>query len=88
MKNKKERSLLNRFLNATCFLSMLASCLYMIFLGFNLFVVGVIVGALIISSIPLLIAGESALGILTGTPEALIDGAVAIFDGFASLFDF
>lgn len=88
MKNKKERSILNRFLNATCFLTMLASCLYIIFLGFNVFLVGVIVGALIILSIPLLIGGESALDILTGTLEAVIDGAVAIFDGLASLFDF
>ncbi len=46
------------------------------------------VGSLIISSIPLLIAGDSALDILTGTLEAVIDGAVAIFDGLASLFDF
>ena len=78
MKNKKRKILTEPFFKRYMLLSMLASCLYMIFLGFNLFVVGVIVGALIISSIPLLIAGESALGILTGTPEALIDGAVAI----------
>ena len=84
---KKKRSLLNRILNATCFLSILVSYLYLIFLGFNLFASGIIVGAIIITSIPVVMAGEGTFDILSGILEAVVDGALAVIEGIASIFN-
>ena len=58
------------------------------FLGFNLFASGIIVGAIMITSIPVVMTGEGTLDILSGILEAVVDGALAFVEGVASIFNF
>lgn len=84
---RRSRSKRIKLLNCLCSLVILGSVMAAVFVGMNIYALGVLTIAVASIATPVIIGGEGILDMLVGVLEAVLDGVLVLVEAIGHIFD-